>query len=285
MILTCPSCGTQYAVKDGAIPPGGRKVRCAACGHSWHQETEAEPPAIADEEVQPEPEIADETAGAEDSVAIEAGPGETPEAYETIDPIAPGAPLVEPPGAIPVPPPEDSFAPADEAGPLAEPDDDQWDIRKEVPDREELEAVESETEPDRKRNWLMAILLGLALVVVIAAAFWFFAPDSIRQRFGIPAASATPLQIAPGTPERQKLASGNELVVVSGRVVNPSPQPQTVPPIEAQLRDKSGKLIYSWTIAPPARTLPPGGSASFNSAEMDVPPSGLDSTVTLTLKS
>ena len=41
MILTCPSCGTQYAVKDGAIPEGGRKVRCAACGHSWHQEPEA----------------------------------------------------------------------------------------------------------------------------------------------------------------------------------------------------------------------------------------------------
>ena len=41
MILTCPSCGTQYAVKDGAIPDGGRKVRCAACGHSWHQDPDA----------------------------------------------------------------------------------------------------------------------------------------------------------------------------------------------------------------------------------------------------
>jgi len=71
---------------------------------------------------------------------------------------------------------------------------------------------------------------------------------------------------------------------VSGRVINPSSEEQSVPPIEAQLHDSSGKLIYSWTIAPPARTLPPGGSASFNSAEMDVPPSGLDSTVTLTLK-
>lgn len=275
-------------MKDGAIPPGGRKVRCAACGHSWHQEAEQAEVATAEPrpepEPQPEPNPQPEPQSRENAEDFDEGPGETPDAYETIDPIAPGAPLVEPPGAIPVPPPEDSFAPADEAGPLGEPDEDQWDIRKEVPDREELEAVESETGPDRKRNWMMAILLGLALVVIIAAVFWFFAPDSIRQRIGIPAASATPLQIAPGTPERQKLASGNELVVVSGRIVNPSAQPQTVPAIEAQLRDKAGKLIYSWTIAPPARTLPPGGSASFNSAEMDVPPSGLDSTVTLTLK-
>ncbi len=40
MILTCPSCGTQYVVKDGAIPPGGRQVRCASCKHSWHQDPE-----------------------------------------------------------------------------------------------------------------------------------------------------------------------------------------------------------------------------------------------------
>src|SRR3569833_1452809 len=38
MILTCPNCGTQYVVKDGAIPPEGRQVRCAACKHSWHQD-------------------------------------------------------------------------------------------------------------------------------------------------------------------------------------------------------------------------------------------------------
>src|SRR5207253_1365940 len=40
MILTCPNCGTQYVVKDGAIPPQGRQVRCASCKHSWHQNPE-----------------------------------------------------------------------------------------------------------------------------------------------------------------------------------------------------------------------------------------------------
>ena len=38
MILTCPACATQYRLKDGAIPPEGRQVRCAACKHKWHQD-------------------------------------------------------------------------------------------------------------------------------------------------------------------------------------------------------------------------------------------------------
>ena len=38
MILTCPSCATRYTVADGAIPVGGRQVRCASCKHRWHQD-------------------------------------------------------------------------------------------------------------------------------------------------------------------------------------------------------------------------------------------------------
>ena len=36
MILTCPSCGTQYYADDATIGDSGRSVKCAACGHSWH---------------------------------------------------------------------------------------------------------------------------------------------------------------------------------------------------------------------------------------------------------
>ena len=50
MILTCPACATQYRLKDGAIPPEGRQVRCAACKHKWHQDGDAaaEPAATGD---------------------------------------------------------------------------------------------------------------------------------------------------------------------------------------------------------------------------------------------
>lgn len=286
MILTCPACGTQYAVKDGAIPEGGRKVRCASCGHSWHQAPESsvsEPGETAASEMntpvaQPEVPVAEPSPAPGDPAApasaAEEGFGNAVRAgYEVTDPIPPGGGLVDPPTAIPIPPAEGWE------------EEDRFDPEKEIPDAEEIAAVRSYGHGDRKRGWMMGALFAVALVIAIVLALWFLAPDSLRQGVGLAAGAPTALQIAPGQPERQKLASGNELVVVSGRVINPSGKPQPVPPIEAQLRDKGGKLVYSWTIAPPARSLPPGGSASFNSAEMDVPASGLESTVTLTLKS
>ena len=35
MILTCPSCETQYFADDSTIGESGRTVKCAACGTSW----------------------------------------------------------------------------------------------------------------------------------------------------------------------------------------------------------------------------------------------------------
>ena len=126
----------------------------------------------------------------------------------------------------------------------------------------------------------MAILIGVAVVALLALAFYFLAPGSLRQGLGFAAVGASPLQIT-ARGDRQTLASGNELLAVRGRVINPSSEAQPVPPIQAQLRDSSGRVLHSWTIAPPASSLPPGGSTSFNSAEMDVPSGGDQLTVSL----
>jgi len=284
MILTCPSCGTQYAVKDGAIPPEGRKVRCAACGHSWHQATEeAEQTPAADEfaprqddTAQSEPE-GDWPVQAEDYEEHELPVGTVGEA--PIDPVAPGAPLVEPPASVPVPPPE-----AEQWG-VESADESPEELAKEIPDEEEIAAAEAETPDRQRRSWVTGALIALLVVAISALAVWFLAPDSVRRGLGLAAVSAPALQIAAGTPERQKLASGNELVVVSGRIINPSSSTQPVPPIKAQLHDRTGRLVFSWTIDPPTPSLPPGGSMPFNSAEMDVPASGPNSTVTFSLNS
>jgi predicted Zn finger-like uncharacterized protein len=58
MIITCPSCQTNFMLSASALGTEGRKVRCAKCGHEWHAMPEAkaevpeltETPPLAEEE-------------------------------------------------------------------------------------------------------------------------------------------------------------------------------------------------------------------------------------------
>jgi predicted Zn finger-like uncharacterized protein len=44
VILACPACRTRYLVDEEELNrPSGRTVRCASCGHTWHQ---ARPPEM-----------------------------------------------------------------------------------------------------------------------------------------------------------------------------------------------------------------------------------------------
>jgi len=280
MILTCPACATQYAVKDGAIPPGGRKVRCASCKHSWHQEAEsgtaafepaqpaetgiAPPTADPGEIEQPLAEIP-EYAAAEGMIAEEPQPDPAPDAAgDAYGEMPPG----ENQGL-------DEYAPPAEAleVPLYDQSDDGFASIPAMRDDED--------EPGRGRalGWLLGLVL---LVVAAAAAFWFLASPELKARAGIGQAGATELELMLITKDRQKLASGNELLAISGRIINPTDRELPVPPIRAELRNKASKaLVYKWTIAPPARSLPPRGTASFNSAQIDIPQGGDELTVTL----
>lgn len=280
MILTCPACGTQYAVKDGAVPPGGRQVRCAACKHRWHQDPEAAP--AEDEMLAPEAAAADADAPEVSGEGVEAEPGaadasadpaednpQPPPGYAAVDPIAPPADFSEPaaPAAVPI----------DQAGP-DEAGQGEWRPRGE--DDEFSPFVSDLGEQDR-RSPLRKLLVALLVLALLALAFWFLAPAEWKARVGLAEGSQTPLQLMMTHSDRQQLASGNELLAVSGRVINPTDESQPVPPIQAQLHSSSGQLVYSWTIAPPARTLAPGQSATFNSAEVNVPAGGDELTISL----
>src|ERR1700722_10020274 len=52
MILTCPSCATRYQADEAKFPAAGRQVRCAKCGHVWHQ-----PGPTPEESAEAEPQI------------------------------------------------------------------------------------------------------------------------------------------------------------------------------------------------------------------------------------
>ena len=154
-------------------------------------------------------------------------------------------------------------------------------IAEPAPDDDFSPFAERDYVEPRKRSPIVALLLLLIIVAAIATAFWFLAPPEWKAKVGLASASATPLQLMITHPDRQKLASGNELLTVTGRVINPTDQTHPVPPIFAQLKTRTGKVIYSWRIEPPAPTLGPGASASFNSAEVNVPAGGEDLTISL----
>jgi predicted Zn finger-like uncharacterized protein len=290
MILTCPNCGTQYVVKDDAIPPQGRQVRCASCKHSWHQDALQAPALDLQDEQQ-------ETIAEATVIEPRSGPEAEERAYEGAmlegEPAEAARPqedaaseLVEERADIAaeqrarevsadfetaesIPPPV--AAPADwNEPPQAEAADDEFSP---FPAADEVQP--------RRRRPVVAILILVVLVAALAAAFYFLAPPEWKARVGLATGAASQLALVTTHMDRRQLASGNELLTVTGRVINPTGNEQPVPPLQAQLRTKAGKVVHSWTIAPPARTLAPGASASFNSAEVNVPPGGEELTITL----
>lgn len=257
MILTCPECGTQYVVKDGAIPAGGRQVRCASCKHSWHQDAE-EPETLA---LQPEQEASHERG------------------YEAEAEVS--QPSADPEGDAD----SEDRGLATDAEPVAtseeRPAETSLHDHSAMQDDEFGPFGPRDYADEPKRSALKPLLLLVLVVAAAAAAFWFLAPVEWKAKVGLAQAAGTPLQLMMTHSDRQPLESGNELLAVTGRVINPTDRPQRVPPIRAQLRSNSGRVVYSWTIAPPAPSLAPGASATFNSAEVNVPSGGDQLTLTL----
>ena len=288
MILTCPACGTSYVVKDGAIPPQGRQVRCASCKHSWHQDAEFSGPSEATPLAEPvEAPVADADGPIEVSVAVAAEPSLAAETVPAVgegkaaDPVL--LPAVTDPAvgghspAQPEPVHSDPSAerhvevtPSPPA--TAEPADEfaDWNEAHFGPD-----------EPASKLGRRLGIVAAIVvLVAALAAAAWFLAPREWMARAGLSEVSGdSPLKLMVTSQDRQKLASGNDLVSLSGRVINPTEQTLPIPPLQADLRDGAGKLVYSWRIAPPAPQLAPRASASFNAAELGVPPNATSLTL------
>lgn len=232
MILSCPSCQTRYLVADTAIGVTGRQVRCASCRHSWFQE--------------PAELVLAETAEAPRQAA----------AREFAEPAASPAPPRPPVQAPAVPVAEVDTRYVEEPAPEPDPFDYEPPFR-----------------PRRNpaRMWTMLAVLFAVVSSSALAALVVFGPSSFGERLGLRSA-AVPLTIeVTRKPERRPTLSGSELLAVTGRILNPTDSIQTVPNIRAELRDGQGRAVYSWTITRPAVSLPPGGSAAFDSAAIDVP--------------
>jgi hypothetical protein len=172
---------------------------------------------------------------------------------------------------LPVPPPSVRPAP-----PPSPPRTNAADLIGSPRAQEDYDAFVNEPPFRPRRNpakmWTMLALAAAGLMLAATAAVaWFGVP-----RFGgsfvmIGANAGSSLRIENERVERDALGSGNELLTVTGQIVNPTDKVQPVPQIRAELQDASGRNVYSWAISPPVSELQPRQSATFNSAEVDLP--------------
>ena len=177
-------------------------------------------------------------------------------------PSAP-APAPQPraaPRPVPVPPPP---IPVEDVAPAPEPQD--------------YDAFAGEPPFPGRRNparmWTLLAILAAALMIAAVAAISYFGIPGIADSAARGETAGVGLQLeVTRKPERSVMASGNELFAVSGRVVNPTETTRKVPQIRAELRDTQGRVVYSWAISAPVTELAPQQSATFNSAEVNVPP-------------
>lgn len=231
MILACPSCHTRYVVPDTAIGPAGRTVRCANCRHSWFQEPAAGAAAAA-----PSPPAAPEPA------------------------TVPREPVAAPASPPPPPPPQAFAVPDPQPRPAPEP---------------EAEAPLPFRRPRRNpaKRWTLIAAAAAALMIAATAGLFYFGLPGWAQGLGIPGMADEPdlvIELPPNQDHRE-LADGTIYFAASGVIINPTDREQRVPPILAELRDAQGTIVYSWTIKPPVRVLPPNEKVNFSEAKLDIP--------------
>src|SRR3546814_4384000 len=108
---------------------------------------------------------------------------------------------------------------------------------------------------------------GCALVTGVqtcALPIYYYGLPAWAQGLGLGGATGEPdlvIELPPNQDHRE-LPDGTIYFAASGVIINPTDREQRVPPILAELRDAQGTIVYSWTIKPPVRMLPPNEKRS-----------------------
>jgi predicted Zn finger-like uncharacterized protein len=266
MIATCPACGKRYRLPDDAVPSEGRSVRCAACGHGWTALPEPPAPIIREPTLPfappplPPPSIPlAATASETRREVFPVDPAEVPTGYRQ-RPSRPRGPrrwrwlaplllVVIAAGALAVV----EFAPPATFTPprLGLPAIDVSGV-----------ALPAISLPSISLPAIDLPPLDLTKIPLVGDRL-----DALVHPLPVP---PSPLTITVAG-ERRHLANGGAVLVLAGRIVNPTGVAQPVRPIEARLINPAGTVAYHWRIAAPVTTLPPHHEVPFESTAANYP--------------
>ncbi len=224
MILTCPQCETRYQADAAKFQPAGRNVRCAKCGHVWHQDAP-----------QAEPDAASE-------IVID----------DTPEPVAPPPQPVAAPAPLPAAPRPQTFAPnpiiAREAPTVQRPAS-AWPMRLAV---------------GAGWVVLLLIVLAIgwsALAFRQQIATVWPQSASLYNAVGVKT-NAGGIDIQNVSFKRNP-ENGVPVLAVSGLLNNTTSRELPVPQIRVALIDNDRHELYHWTFVPGVMTLKPGQTAPF----------------------
>jgi len=270
MIIQCPACTTRYVVPETAIGVDGRTVRCAKCRHSWFQDgpdIDVEALRQSDDARAALPTAAStsETASAETAA---------PPVEDTADARdAEGHAAQDLPDDPPLPGPADNT-------PAAALRDDVRSTQEREADFGDPPASAFDHEPPfrPRRNWLKlwtwaaGIFALVAAGLIFAVSYWGL-PDWVPVERPTFAVGEPDLQLdfPPDQQERRTLPNGTEFFGASGTITNIGTTTRTIPTILIVLRDSRDRIVYSWEVPPPQRTIAPGASVPVSQAVTDIP--------------
>lgn len=283
MIITCPACSTRYPVDAASFAPAGRKVRCAKCGHSWHQAPPTDLPRK-------------DEAPAEDASFASEMPKESLSPFD-----APATPIFKKKAAEQPAEPtpiddEDSdiaFAEPGEIRPGESRSGDAVAADSQLGNGGKLRHFVNSAASSRRGRVLTAIGWVLLIAFVSSTLFgaWHFrneiadlwpATTKVYTAIDEPM-NLRGLEFRQVSYERQT-ENGLPVLAVKGQVVNVSGERRVPPRLRVGLLDGEQHELYHWTFALAEKSLDPKQVAPFTTRLSSPPPGARDIELRFVLK-
>ncbi|SDH48340.1 DUF3426 domain-containing protein [Roseospirillum parvum] len=267
MIIQCPNCQARFSLPDHALGAAGRSLKCARCGHRWHQPPTTETDSPPRQPPAPPP----------------SSPVEAPPADWAAAEAAPPRPDVPLQSEDDEPTDLEALSAMLAAGQSRDEGDDEMTDFEALGDDDD-EALRNILGGDRpspfaekkKSRWWLWLLLTVLLVGGGGAAGGYFlrttvvetwpATEAVYTRLGIPVeVLGAGLSFQGSRHEFLPLDNGKQLVV-TGTIVNLSEVPREVPFIRLMMFDKQDRILQDVLTQPPTDSLEPGATAQYRIA-------------------